>query len=104
MGVVWGKGMLSDSHAWYKQTANAQGWYVIDLGTVRDVGGVAMRARSDAAQWVKKYSVAVSTDQNDWQSVDDGKLFLGPANQLETKIGGFKYLKRARYVRIMPYK
>ena len=72
MGVVWGKGMLSDSHAWYKQTANAQGWYVIDLGTVRDVGGVAMRARSDAAQWVKKYSVAgaqIRTIGSPWTTV-----------------------------------
>merc|ERR1711871_1817807 len=102
MGVVWGKGMLSDTKAWYKQSANGQGWYAFDLGRERDVGGIAVRARPDSAQWITKYAVAVSTDNVDWRSVEDGKLFSGPANQKDTKIGGFKYLKRARYVRVMP--
>ena len=47
-------------------------------------------------------TVAVSTDKIMWHSVENGRRFDGPNNQLKMFNELFKSLKPARYVRIMP--
>ena len=77
----------------------------IDAGTVHIVHGVATQGRADClfgCQWVKSYSVQVSTDGMTFTDVDGGASFMGNSDSNTVVQTCFSSVVSARYVRLKP--
>jgi F5/8 type C domain. len=74
IGTRHARSMLDSPQAW-SAGSNAVGqWMMIDLGETKCVSGVVTQGRKDHKQWVTKYTVQTSLDQNIFSNV------LGPFN------------------------
>ena len=71
------------------------------MGSVQQISGVVTQGRSDAPEWVTRYTVVVSSDGNAWEEVDSGKVFIANADQ-NTKVENiFTAPPHARWLRIV---
>lgn len=75
-----------------------------DIGSTRWVGGVAIRGRTQHAEYVEAFLVEVSLDGETWMEVDSGATFRGSSALTLTRTENrtFKQLYRARLVRLRP--
>ena len=92
--------------AWVAGVNDRDQWLEIDLRTLHWVTSVATQGRALAgtrhpnkSEWVTAYSVAVSVNGHDWQTVDD---FVGNTDSESVVTNQFCVPVEARYVRILP--
>lgn len=106
MGAGHGRGTLDSEQAWSSQRNESGQWYEVDLGQDKMVTGLVTRGRGDADQWVTAYKVFVAsssaTTENDWEWVDDERVFGGNWDRNTKVFADFDEPVVARYVRVYP--
>ena len=102
MGQYYGKPRLNSASAWCAWYANRDSWLEMDLKKKETVYGVVTQGRRDANQWIKAYTVQISTDGTTWKQVECGRLFDGNKNHNDKVTAMFTTPVEARYVRILP--
>ena len=100
-GTGWAKSALDSEGAWIAGANRAGEWMTMDSGRVQTIAGVAMQSRRNSHEMVRVFKVLVSDeDDDDYEYVDDGRLFVGNTNYNEVEEVLFADPVRARYVRI----
>merc|ERR1719410_2234958 len=76
----------------------------MDVGSVKEVAGVVTQARRDSSQWVTFYTVQVSSNGNNFEDVDGGKVFSAnkASDKADSKVEN-KFMRTvlARFVKIV---
>jgi len=89
-----------DSHqAWSALHNRANEWMQIDLGEVKNIGGVVTQGRHNYAQWVTSYTVMISEDAGSFDDFDG--VLMGNRDQHSKVFNRITSVKRAQYVRFM---
>ena len=108
-GLTYVKSMLGSTTAavsgggWMTVNAGVVGdWMMIDLGSMITIRGVVTQGRGDSSNWVKTFTVKVSTDGATFADVDGGATFTGNTNYLSQVTSIFAATAQARYVKIFP--
>ena len=105
IGTGHARSMLNSALTWSVATNDVNQHMTIDAGTVHIVHGVATQGRADClfgCQWVKSYSVQVSTDGMTFTDVDGGASFMGNSDSNTVVQTCFSSVVSARYVRLKP--
>ena len=63
---------LNGVGAWRARYHNLNQWYQVDFRRFLFVTGVVIQKRSDADEWVEKYTVSYSMDGVKWFNVTEG--------------------------------
>lgn len=101
-GAGLGRGRLNSLTAWSAGSASGNEYLQIDTGAVGTIAGVVLQGRRDQAQWVKSFTVQVSSDAQRWVPVMCGMQFEGSEDQnTKTKVL-FRDSVAGRYVRVVP--
>ncbi len=87
----------------FQSVATKSEFMTIDTGALQSITGVVTQGRGVGAdQWVKSYTVQVSTDGSSWTAVDEGATFTGNTDKLIKVTSTFASPVDARHVRIFP--
>lgn len=95
-------GVMDSKRAWCGKKDDTSPWYQMDLGEVKEVAGVVLASRADAAQWVTTFKVSLADlEDGPWKLADDGREFSGPSF-LSSSRAVFHSSIQARFVRVEP--
>lgn len=96
------KGMLDSSQGWSARNNRRGEWYQIDLGSEQEIDGVVVQGRTCCGQAVRSYKIQVSSNGQNFEQVDEGKVFDYPPTDLNDKYPQrFSTRIRTRYVRFI---
>eukprot|EP00937_MAST-01D_sp_MAST-1D-sp2_P003782 g3782.t1 len=83
-------------------SAQSNGWLALDLGSVQPVVAIATGGRPAANQWVRDYTVDVSTDNTQWSEAPcaSGRTCPGNTDDSTVVTNELASMQWARYVRV----
>ncbi|PFX12512.1 Receptor-type tyrosine-protein phosphatase F, partial [Stylophora pistillata] len=90
--------------SWCAETSDANSYLQIDLQTLHIICAVSTQGNSQANQWVKNYTLQLSTDGTTWTDYTEGglvKVFEGNDDR-NTKVKQIVYGVLTRYLRFRP--
>lgn len=91
--------------AWIPKTQDLNQWLQLDFGVETVVTRIETQGRQDAAQWVKKYTLRYSKNDNYFQQYQpEGytKTFIANSDRFTVVAHNLKPPIKARYIRIIP--
>jgi len=104
-GEGYGQGLLDSERSWSAQQNREGEWWQMDVGYVANIAGVVTQGRKEANQRVTSYTVQVSSNGNDFEDVDGGRVFIANMKDVSDKDhkieNRFASLVQARYVKIV---
>lgn len=100
-GTGYHRGRIDSNHAWMSVTNDVNQWYQMDLGSSTSVGGIVVRGRADAAQWVTHVKVKY-LQNSQWKWVDNGKKFTANTDQTTAVTIHFDTKVQTNSVRVLP--
>ena len=90
----------TDDKGWHAKTADSHQWMQLDLDKDHHVLGLRLQKRKDAAQYVTRVNVDISSDRNNWDTIMDVATNL--QNDDTVRVVMFPRPSKGRYVRIRP--
>jgi hypothetical protein len=102
-GIGHGRGRLNSPQAWSpKDTVIGTQFMQIDTMEVQSLSGVVVQGRRDADQWVTRLSMQVSSDGQEWISVQCGMVFEASKDRNTKTQIFFRKPVKGRYIRLFP--
>ena len=106
-GTGHARSMLDSEQGWSAQHNRKGEYMTIDAGSVVKVAGLCLQQRNSNQynQYVRKFTVEVSKDDETYVSVDDGHVFKGSSSKDQPSVKRtalFKGPIEARFIRIFP--
>eukprot|EP00930_Biecheleria_cincta_P035475 TRINITY_DN24396_c0_g2_i1.p1 TRINITY_DN24396_c0_g2~~TRINITY_DN24396_c0_g2_i1.p1 ORF type:complete len:4398 (+),score=706.18 TRINITY_DN24396_c0_g2_i1:1156-13194(+) len=73
-------GKLDSTSAWIANVAALGEWYQLDAGQITQMGGVVIRGRQDAPEWVSEFLISYSVDGSTWTRLREVRATTGFPN------------------------
>ena len=102
-GIGHGRGRLNSPQAWSpKDRVMGTQFMQIDTMEVQSMSGVVVQGRRDTNQWVTRLTMQVSSDAQEWTSVQCGMVFEASKDRNTKNKIFFRKPVKARYIRLFP--